>query len=117
MLFSEKLKGFAVAHLCREMTADGARFRCVVIGPQRGRTLVLLNGGMNTLEMWMDYAEDLSRDYQVLLFDYPQALKTNQALVQGIPGRRWSTSPAGWIPAAIGWRDTAIGITWICRKP
>lgn len=86
MLFSEKLKGFAVAHPCREMTVDGARFRCVVIGPQRGRTLVLLNGGMNTLEMWMDYAEDLSRDYQVLLFDYPQALKTNQALVQGMHG-------------------------------
>ncbi len=47
---------------------------------------MLLNGGMNTLEMWMDYAEDLSRDYQVLLFDYPQALKTNQALVQGMHG-------------------------------
>lgn len=47
-------------------------FCYVVIGPQRGRTLVLLNGGMNTLEMWMDYAEDLSRDYQVLLFDYPR---------------------------------------------
>lgn len=26
MLFSEKFKGFAVAHPCREMTVDGARF-------------------------------------------------------------------------------------------
>ena len=35
---------------------------------------------MNTLEMWMDYVDDLSKDYQVLLFDYLQELRTNQAL-------------------------------------
>ena len=84
MLFSEKLKGFAVAHPCREMTVDGARFRCVVIGPQRGRTLVLLNGGMNTLEMWMDHVDALADTGRVLLFDYPQQLRTNQALVAGM---------------------------------
>lgn len=45
---------------------------------------MFLNGGMNTLEMWMDYVDGLSEDYRVLLFDYPQQLRTNQALVAGM---------------------------------
>ena len=53
-------------------------------GKKDGQTLVLLNGGMNTLEMWLGYVDDLSEDYQVLLFDYPQELKTNQELVKGM---------------------------------
>ena len=39
---------------------------------------------MNTLEMWMDYVDALSGDHRVLLFDYPQELRTNQALVAGM---------------------------------
>ena len=66
------------------MTVDGAVFRYVLAGREGARTLVFLNGGMNTLEMWMDYVDALSDDYQVLLFDYPQALRTNQALVAGL---------------------------------
>lgn len=38
---------------------------------------------MNTLEMWMDYVDDLARDSRVLLFDYPRELKTNQAQAAG----------------------------------
>lgn len=45
---------------------------------------MFLNGGMNTLEMWMDYVDGLSEDYRVPLFDYPQQLRTNQALVAGM---------------------------------
>ena len=41
-------------------------------------------GGMNTLEMWMDYVDDLARDSRVLLFDYPRELKTNQAQAAGM---------------------------------
>ena len=66
------------------MTVDGAVFRYVPAGREGARTLVFLNGGMNTLEMWMDYVDALSDDYQVLLFDYPQALRTNQALAAGL---------------------------------
>ncbi len=39
---------------------------------------------MNTLEMWMDYVDDLSVDDRVLLFDFPQELRTDQALVTGM---------------------------------
>ena len=85
-LFSEKSKDFALAHPCETITVAGARFRYVRTGPQDGKTLVLLNGGMNTLEMWVDYVEPLSRTHQVLLFDYPQELADNQALVTGMHG-------------------------------
>ena len=84
MLYSEKIKGFAAAHPCDTMTVEGAQFRYVLSGREDGKTLVLLNGGMNTLEMWMDYVEPLSEDARVLLFDFPQELRTNQELVTGM---------------------------------
>ena len=83
MLYSEKLALFAAEHPCKTIEAEGAKFRYVLSG-MRGKTLVLLNGGMNTLEMWMDYVDALSENNWVLLFDYPQELPTNQALVTGM---------------------------------
>ena len=81
--YSEKLRAFSAAHPCGRVTAAGASFRYVLCGVGE-RTLVLLNGGMNTLEMWMDYVDDLARDSRVLLFDYPRELKTNQAQAAGM---------------------------------
>ena len=81
MLYSEKIKTFAAAYPCENITVNGAHFRYILCGKEGGRTLVLLNGGMNTLEMWMDYVDALSAENRVLLFDYPQQLPTNQALV------------------------------------
>ena len=84
MLFSEKLKSFKTAHPCEFLTVEGARFRYMLCGRENGETLVLLNGRMNTLEMWMDYVDALAEDARVLPFDYPQQLKTNQELVTGM---------------------------------
>ena len=56
----------------------------ILDGKADGKTLVFLNGGMNTLEMWMDYVDGLSDICRVLLFDYPQELRTNQVLVTGM---------------------------------
>ena len=84
MLYCEKLKPFLTAHPCRTLTVDSATYRCTVSGKTAGKTLVFLNGGMNTLEMWMDYVDALSADRRVLLFDYPQQLRTNQTLVEGM---------------------------------
>lgn len=84
VLYSEKLKLFTAAHPCKNMTVDGAQYRYILDGKDNGKTLVFLNGGMNTLEMWMDYVDGLSDDCRVLLFDYPQELCTNQALVTGM---------------------------------
>lgn len=72
VLYSEKLKTFSAAHPCEEVTVDGARFRYILCGSAGDKTLVFLNGGMNTLEMWMDYVDALADTGHVLLFDYPQ---------------------------------------------
>lgn len=84
MSYSEDLKVFAEKHTYEVLNVGGSKFRYVLSGKKGGRTLVLLNGGMNTLEMWMKYVDALSVDYQVLLFDYPQELRTNQELVKGM---------------------------------
>ena len=84
MLYSEKLPAFTAKYPAQAVTVDGAAYRYVRSGAGHNKTLVLLNGGMNTLEMWMDYVEPLSEKYDVLLFDYPQELRTNQALVAGM---------------------------------
>lgn len=84
MLYSEKLKVFTEAHPCGNISVCGVQYRYILEGKDNGRTLVFLNGGMNTLEMWMDYVDGLSDDFRVLLFDYPQQLRTNQELVAGM---------------------------------
>lgn len=84
MSYSEELKSFASAHTYENLKVDGSNFRYILSGKKDGKTLVLLNGGMNTLEMWMRYVDALSDTYQVLLFDYPRELKTNQELVKGM---------------------------------
>lgn len=65
MLYSEKVKDFAEKYPSQTVTVDGAVFRYILSGNDAGRTLVFLNGGMNTLEMWMDYVDDLSQNDQV----------------------------------------------------
>ena len=84
MLYSEKLKLFTAAHPCETVAVDGAQYRYILEGKDNGKTFVFLNGGMNTLEMWMDYVDGLSGGCRVLLFDYPQELRTNQELVTGM---------------------------------
>lgn len=84
MSYSEDLKAFAASHKYEDVMVDGAKFHYVLSGRKDSQTLVMLNGGMNTLEMWMNYVDAFSEDYQVLLFDYPQELRTNQELVTGM---------------------------------
>lgn len=106
MLFSEKSGPFAAAHPCKAVTVDGAVFRYVLCGREGKKTLALLNGGMNTLEMWMDYVDPLAQDYRVLLFDYPQELRTNQALVKGMHAffrTLGVQTPILWAPATAAW--------------
>ena len=84
MLYSEKLAAFSAKYPRQRMIVDGATYDYVRAGVNSEKTLVFLNGGMNTLEMWMDYVEPFAQKYGVLLFDYPQELRTNQAVVAGM---------------------------------
>ena len=86
MSYSEELRSFAAAHTYEDRKVGGSTFHYVLSGKKGGKTLVLLNGGMNTLEMWMRYVDALSDEYQVLLFDYPREFETNQKLVKGMHG-------------------------------
>lgn len=81
MTYQTELNKFNEKHAYQEITIDGATFRYLIEGENNAPTLVFLNGGMNCSEMWMRYVDDLSRDYQVVLFDYPMECKTNQELV------------------------------------
>ena len=65
MLYSEKLKQFEKDHPAKTLNVDGAEFRYVLCGENSEKTLVLLNGGMNTLEMWLDYVEPLCKEERV----------------------------------------------------
>lgn len=60
MLYSEKLERFSAAHPCETVTVDGARFRFTCSGREGGRTLVFLNGGMNTATL-----KSLKRKYRL----------------------------------------------------
>lgn len=84
MSYSEELRAFAATHTYKDIKVDGSTFHYVLSGKKGGKTLILLNGGMNTLEMWMRYIDALSDTYQVLLFNYPQEIRTNQELVKGM---------------------------------
>lgn len=84
MSYSEELRAFAATHTYKDIKVDGSTFHYVLSGKKGGKTLILLNGGMNTLEMWMRYVDALSDTYQVLLFNYPQEIRTNQELVKGM---------------------------------
>ena len=53
MSYSEDLKLFKENYKCQNMNVEGSNFRYVLDGKKDAKTLVFLNGGMNTLEMWM----------------------------------------------------------------
>ena len=63
-------------------------------------------------------------DYDFSLADKDTAMRSGviartivlDQLTKCIPARWSSISPAGWIPAAIGWQVTRIGITSTCRR-
>lgn len=84
MSYSQDLELFKANHKYEKLTVGKANFQYILTGKADGKTLVFLNGGMNTLEMWMGYVDPLAQDYRILLFDYPQELKTNRELVRGM---------------------------------
>lgn len=85
---------------------EAGPFGYVLAGPGESapHTLVFLNGGMNSREMWLRYVKDLSRDYQVLSFDYPEQYPTDQALLDGMHELfgRLSLPPVVLVGASMG---------------
>lgn len=84
MLYSEKLKSFQAAHPFETIAVCGAQCRYILSGENIGRTLVFLNGGMNTLEMWMDYVGGTVRRRRVVLFDYRRSAYKSGACCRNV---------------------------------
>lgn len=76
MRFKEEIESFKEAFPYQNITVHGAVFRYVLAGDPSNPAIVFLNGGMNCSEMWYKYVEELSKDYRVLIFDYPMEIKT-----------------------------------------
>ena len=55
MTYSEELKAFRATQTYETKIVEGSTFHYVLSGKKDGKTLVLLNGGMNTMEMWVGY--------------------------------------------------------------
>lgn len=83
--YGQEFKEFSERYPLKEAVLSDGSFRYIFAGPESaGHTLVLMNGGMNSYEMWLRYVTDLSLDYQILSFDYPEMYETIQSLCGGI---------------------------------
>lgn len=83
MTFGEELKIFEEKHPYQELNIDGVVFRYVLAGAADKPAIILLNG-LDMQEMWIRYVEALQDEYQVLMFEYPLTLNTNQKMVKGL---------------------------------
>lgn len=83
--YRSEVRSFRENYPIRETLLRDGIFRYVLAGPETApHTLVFLNGGMNSYEMWLRYSKDLSKDYRVLSFDYPMMYDTDAALLDGM---------------------------------
>ena len=62
LILHQSLKLFTATHTYESITVGGSKFRYVLSGKKDSKTLVLLNGGMNTLEMWMGHIRNESEE-------------------------------------------------------
>lgn len=83
--YRQEFNDFSKHYPMKKAFLKGGTFRYILAGPENAKyTLVLMNGGMNSYEMWLRYVKDLSSDYRILSFDYPMMYETIQSLCAGI---------------------------------
>lgn len=112
--YRSEFRSYSEEFPMREIQLKKGTFRYILAGPEdhgapetqskKAPVLVFLNGGMNSYEMWMRYVKDLSADYRVLSFDYPEMYRTNQELADGMHELfgRLSTGPVVLAGASMG---------------
>lgn len=81
MNFYKEIEDFNSKYNFKEAVLSKGKIRYLLAGEGHQNTFILLNGGTNSAEMWFKYVENLSADYQVLIFDYSQDYKSLQELV------------------------------------
>ena len=83
MTFGEEWSAYLAEHPYQELTAGGAKFRYILDGAPDKRAIVFLNG-LNMQEAWLRYMKAFSRDYCVLMMEYPITPRTNNELLDAI---------------------------------
>lgn len=103
--YRQEFNDFSKRYPMKKAFLKGGTFRYILAGPENAKyTLVLMNGGMNSYEMWLRYVKDLSSDYQILVFDYPMMYETIQSLCAGIHEllKKLGISKAVFVGASLG---------------
>ena len=58
--YFEKVKRLNTTYIYKDIEVDGAKYHYLIAGESDSEVIVLLNGGMNSHEMWVDFIEHLS---------------------------------------------------------
>ena len=82
--YLEKVKRLNKSYNYQDIDVDGITYHYLIAGEPNHEVIALLNGGMNSHEMWVDFIEHLSQKYRVISFDYPRELKTINETAAGI---------------------------------
>ena len=82
--YFQKIKRLNEQYCYKDIEVDGAVYHYLIAGESNSDVIVLLNGGMNSHEMWVDFIEHLSRKYRVINFDYPREHTTIKDTANGV---------------------------------
>lgn len=83
--YMKEYKAFERDYPLRTLQLSGGKVSYIFSGPEEASfTLVLVNGGTDSSEMWLRYIKDFSRDYRVLAFDFPYGYDTLQEICDAL---------------------------------
>ncbi|MGG5316100.1 alpha/beta fold hydrolase [Enterococcus sp. AZ072] len=80
---TDKIGSFLDTHEYESIKLSNAIFTYLLCG-KGNSTLVFLDGGLGTSEIWFEYIDYFENDYQVLTFVFPANLNTNTKQVVAI---------------------------------
>lgn len=81
MNYNNEIEQFFKKYKYETKNIEKAKFKYIIAGNENKPCIIFLNGGMNSSEMWFKYVEILSKEYRVLIFDYPMELKTYEETI------------------------------------
>lgn len=77
--YFEEFKAFDKQYPLQKTQLSKGEISYILCGPENAAyTLVLVNGGTDSCEMWLRYIKDFAQDYRVLAFDFPYGYDTLQ---------------------------------------
>jgi len=84
MNYNNEIEQFFKNYQYQTKKIKKANFKYIITGNENKPCIIFLNGGMNSSEMWFKYVEILSKEYRVLIFNYPMELKTYEETISAM---------------------------------